>query len=32
MTWNAVQATPQDISRLADHLLRLDRRLARSAT
>ena len=29
--WNAVQSTPQHISRLSDHLMRLDRRLARVA-
>ena len=30
--WNAVQSTPQHISRLSDHLMRLDRRLARVAS
>lgn len=29
LSWNAVQSTPQHISRLAEHLLRLDRKLAR---
>jgi DGQHR domain-containing protein len=31
LAWNAIQSTPQHISRLSDHLMRLDRRLARVA-
>jgi hypothetical protein len=29
LKWNEIQATPQDINRLRDHLMQLDRELAR---
>jgi DGQHR domain-containing protein len=31
LKWNEIQATPQDINRLRDHLIALDRELARGA-
>jgi DGQHR domain-containing protein len=31
LKWNEIQATPQDINRLRDHLIHLDRELARGA-
>lgn len=32
LEWNAIQSTSQDISRLTDHLIRLERDLARAAS
>jgi hypothetical protein len=31
LKWNEIQATPQDINRLRDHLINLDREFARGA-